>query len=205
MKFATHKDASTHAGHPPLIFHLSPVLELTEDQFFDLAQLNRDLRIERSAQGELIIMPPTGEETGKRNTEITIQLGLWARQNRTGTSFDSSTGFTLPNGAVRSPDASWVEKTRLEALTDEQRRKFLPLCPDFVAELRSPTDSLNVLRDKMQEYLDNGARLGWLIDPEQKRVYVYRPQALLKELEAPEKLSGDPVLPGFALDLCEIW
>ncbi|CAN5333674.1 hypothetical protein BH24ACT19_BH24ACT19_20360 [soil metagenome] len=124
----THKeDVSTYAGHPPLIVHLSPVLELTEDQFFDLAQLNRDLRIERDAQGELI-MPPTGGETGKRNTEITIQLGLWTRQNGTGTSFGSSTGFTLPNGAVRSPDASWVEKTRLETLTDEQRRKFLPLC-----------------------------------------------------------------------------
>jgi Uma2 family endonuclease len=127
-RFVTHKeDVSTYAGHPPLIVHLSPVLELTEDQFFDLAQLNRDLRIERDAQGELI-MPPTGGETGKRNTEITIQLGLWTRQNGTGTSFGSSTGFTLPNGAVRSPDASWVEKTRLETLTDEQRRKFLPLC-----------------------------------------------------------------------------
>ena len=165
-----HKDAPTYARHPPLIVRLRPVLELTDDQFFELAGINRDLRMERNAQGELIVMPPTGGQTGDRNSEINMHLRLWAKRDGTGTTFDSSSGFILPNGAVRSPDASWVTRSRLDALTDEQRRKFLPLCPDFVVELRSPTDSLSVLQDKMQEYLDNGARLGWLIDPEVRRV-----------------------------------
>jgi len=185
--------------------HLKPVVELTPNRFFELAGINRDLRMELTAGGELIVMPPAGGETGSRNAEITLQLGMWAKQNGAGTTFDSSTGFTLPNGAVRSPDASWVERSRWEALTDEQRRKFVPLCPDFVIELRSPTDSLSILQDKMQEYLDNGAKLGWLIDPEQKRVHVYRPQTEFQELENQIEISGDPVLSGFVLDLREIW
>jgi Uma2 family endonuclease len=170
-----------------------------------LSSINRDLRLELTAEGELIVMPPTGTETGAQDAELTMQLRLWAKQDGTGTAFGFSTGFTLPNGAIRSPDASWVERSRLEALTAEQRRKFASLCPDFVVELRSPSDSLRVAREKMREYMENGARLGWLIDPSSRRVYVYRPETPVQELEAQEKISGDPVLPGFVLDLREVW
>ena len=190
---------------PPLTLRLHPVLNLTDEQFFEFAQINRDLRIERNAQGELIIMPPTGGETGKRNAEITMQLGVWAKQDGSGVTFDSSTGFRLPNGAIRSPDASWVLRSRLDGLTAEERKKFIPLCPDFVIELLSPNDSLAVLQDKMQEYIANGARLGWLLDPEQRRVYVYRPDAPMEQVENPATISGEPVLAGFVLDLREIW
>ncbi len=196
--------ASTYLGHPPLIVHLRPVLELTDEQLYEFSQINRDLRIERNARGELIIMPPTGGETGERNAEITMQLRLWAKRDGTGATFDSSTGFRLPNGAVRSPDASWVRHSRLETLSAEDKKKFLPLCPDFVVELRSATDSLTVLQEKMQEYLENGAQLGWLIDPEQRRVYVYRQQSAVEEINDPETLSGNPTLSGFVLDLREI-
>ncbi len=189
----------------PLIMHLRPVVEMTDDQFFEFCQINRDLRIERAAQGELLIMPPTGGETGERNAEISLQLRLWAKRDGTGTTFDSSSGFILPNGATRSPDAAWITRSRLTALSAEQRKKFLPLCPDFVVKLRSPTDNLTALQAKMQEYLDNGLRLGWLIDPEQQRVYVYRPQTPAEILENPETISGDPILSGFTLDLREIW
>lgn len=198
-------DTSVYLGHPPLILHLQPVLELSHDQFYEFAQINRDLRIERNAQGELIIMPPTGGETGARNAEITMQLGLWAKNDGTGAAFDSSTGFRLPNGAVRSPDASWVRHSRLAILDSEERKKFIPLCPDFVVELRSATDSLSVLQEKMQEYLDNGARLGLLLDPEQGRVYIYRLSVPVEELEDPETISGEPILAGFFLDLSQIW
>jgi Uma2 family endonuclease len=192
-------------GNPPLIVHLRPIVDMTEDQFFEFCQINRDLRIERSAQGELILMPPAGGETGARDAEITIQLGQWAKRDGTGTTFGSSTGFRLPNMAVRSPDAAWVRKSRLEKLKAQEKKKFLPLCPDFAIELRSPSDSLSVLQDKMREYLDNGVQLGWLIDPEQKRVYIYRPKAPVELLENPEMLSGDPLLAGFVLDLREVW
>ena len=206
MRSATYnKDAETDLGYQPVIVHLKPVLELTPDRFLELAGINRDLRMELTAEGELIVMPPAGSESSDQNAEITMQLRMWAKRDGTGRTFDSSGGFTLPNGAVRSPNASWVERSRLEALTDEQRKKFVPLCPDFVIELRSPADSLSVLRDKMQEYLDNGAKLGWLIDPEQKRVYVYRPRSEAEELHNPEKIPGDPILSGFTLDLREIW
>jgi Uma2 family endonuclease len=206
MRSATYnKDAETDLGYQPVIVHLKPVLELTPDRFLELAGINRDLRMELTAEGELIVMPPARSESSDQNAEITMQLRMWAKRDGTGRTFDSSGGFTLPNGAVRSPDASWVERSKWEALTNEQRKKFVPLCPDFVIELRSPTDSLSVLRDKMQEYLDNGAELGWLIDPEQKRVYVYRPRSEAEELHNPEKIPGDPVLSGFTLDLREIW
>ena len=198
-------DTQIFAEGFPIVMYLRPVIELTDDQFFEFCQINRDLRIERTAQGELLIMPPTGGETGERNAEITMQLRLWAKQDGTGATFDSSTGFVLPNEAARSPDAAWVARSRLTALTAEQRKKFLPLCPDFALELRSPTDSLTAVQAKMQEYLDTGARLGWLIDPEQRRVYVYRPQTPVEILENPEAVSGDPILPGFTLDLREIW
>jgi len=199
------ENKSSYLGHPPLVVHLRPVLNLTDDQLYEFSQINRDLRIERNAQGELIIMPPTGGDTSQRNAEIIIQLGSWAKRNGEGATFDSSGGFRLNNGAVRSPDAAWVRHSRLSALTAEERQKFLPLCPEFIIELRSPTDSLDLLREKMQEYVDNGAQLGWLIDPEQKRVYVYRPGEPVQELDQPEKLSGQPLLSGFELDLRDIW
>ena len=179
--------------------------KLTEEQFFRLCQENRDLRFELTAQQELVIMPPTGSETGRRNHTLTLRLGGWAETDGTGLAFDSSTGFTLPNGAIRSPDASWVRQERWDVLTKDQRTGFAPLCPDFVVELRSPTDHLSVLQEKMQEYLDNGARLGWLIDPLDKRVYVYRPSQPLEPLDTPTSLSGDPVLPGFVLRIQELW
>lgn len=205
MKPAVHKDTLPYEGHPPLVLRLRPVIELTEDQLLKLSGLNRDLRLELTAQGELIVMPPAGGETSRRNLGLAAQLWAWTKRDGTGVAFDSSGGFVLPNGAVRSPDTAWVPRSRLEELTAEQREKFLPLCPDFVVELRSPSDSLSMLQDKMQEYLENGVRLGWLIDPEQKRVYVYRPEAPIQQLENPQRISGDPVLPGFVLDLREIW
>ncbi len=189
----------------PLILYLPSVIDLTEDQFFEFCQINRDLRIERTAKGELIIMPPTGWETGRRNSDLTTALNLWAKQEGSGVASDSSTGFILPNGATRSPDAAWVKRSRLAALTPEQRKKFLPLCPDFVIELRSASDSVSDLQDKMQEYIDNGAQLGWLIDPQRKQVYVYRPHSPVECLENPSTLSGEPVLPGLVLELKDIW
>ncbi len=189
----------------PLVVHLQPVINLTDDQFYELCQLNRDLRIERTAQGELLIMPPAGGETGRQNSELNRQLGNWAKRDGTGVVFDSSTGFNLPNGAIRSPDAAWVKRSRLATLTQEQKKKFLPLAPDFVIELRSPSDHLHTLQAKMQEYIENGVQLGWLIAPEERRVYIYQPQKHVACLENPLTLSGDPVLLGFVLDLQEIW
>jgi Uma2 family endonuclease len=189
----------------PVVLRLKPVIHLTDDQLFELCQLNRDWRIEYTAQGELIVMPPTGGETGDQNAEITLQLRGWAKGDQTGIAFDSSTGFKLPNGATRSPDGAWVRRSRLAALTRDQKQKFLPLCPDFVIELRSPTDNLLALQRKMQEYLDNGAQLGWLIDPLTRRVHVYLPQRPPEILEAPNAISAEPLLPGFVLDLQVIW
>jgi Uma2 family endonuclease len=189
----------------PVVLKLKPAINLTDDQLFELCQLNRDWRIEYTAQGELIVMPPTGGETGSQNAEITFQVQLWTRGDQTGVAFDSSTGFKLPNGATRSPDAAWVGRSRLAGLTREQKQKFLPLCPDFVIELRSPTDNLQAGLDKMQEYLDNGAQLGWLLDPLTRRVHVYLPQRSPEIIEAPSTVSADPLLPGFVLDLRKIW
>ena len=179
-------------------------IDLTDEQFFLLCQNNTDLRFERTALGEIIIMPPTGGETSNRNSELTYQLQAWSRQNNLGKAFDSNGGFTLPNGAVRAPDASWLKLERWEALTPQQRQKFLPLCPDFVVELRSPTDSFKQLQAKMQEYIDNGARLGWLIDAETRQVEIYRPNQDVELLENPLALSGEDVLPGFVLDMVQM-
>ncbi len=180
-------------------------LKSTEDLFYELCKQNPNLRLERTAKGEGVIMPPTGGETGNRNKEITRQLGNWEKQQATGSSFDSSTGYKLPNGADRSPGASWVEKARLAQLTLEEKKKFLPLCPDFAIELRSPSDDLDTVKAKMEEYIACGLRFGWLIDPEEKAVYVYRPGAAAKKLESINEVSADPELPGFVLDLREIW
>src|SRR5262245_30286484 len=189
----------------PVVLQLTPVINLTDDQLFELCQLNRDWRIEYTAQGELIIMPPTGGETSNQNVEIAFQVQWWTRQDQTGVAFDSSGGFKLPNGATRSPDAAWVRRSRLTDLSREQKQKFLPLCPDFVIELRSPTDNLRAVLYKMQEYIDNGALLGWLIDPLTRRVHLYLPQRPPEILEAPNSVTADPVLPGFVLDLRKIW
>jgi Uma2 family endonuclease len=189
----------------PLIIHLRPVIELTDDQFFEFCQINRDLRIERTAEGDLVIMPPEGGETGHRSILLGMFLTQWALQDGTGVTFGSSTGFHLPNGATRAPDAAWVRRSRLATLTTDQKQKFLPLCPDFVVEIRSPSDRLSLAQAKMQEYLDNGAQLGWLIDPASRQVHVYRPNRPVERLENPAKLAGAPVLPGFVLDLQQIW
>jgi len=194
-------DAATVSLPPTL--QLS--IDLTDEQFFQLCQNNRDLQFERTASGELIIMPPTGGETGNRNFEITVGLGIWNKQYNLGKGFDSSSGFKLPNGANRSPDASWVKQERWEALSPQQKRKFIPLCPDFVVELLSPIDSLKQTQLKMQEYIDNGARLGWLIDAKTRRVEIYRPNQDVELLENPVTLSGEDVLPGFVLDISAIF
>lgn len=178
--------------------------KITLKQFEILASANRDLRLERNATGELIIMPPTGGNTGRRNIKISSQLEIWSTQNKLGVAFDSSTAFSLPNGAQRSPDASWVRLEKWNQLTIEQQDTFPPLCPDFVIELRSPSDSINKVKQKMTEYIDNGASLGWLIDPQQKTVTIYRPQQAVEVLNSPQTLSGENILPGFILDLSDI-
>jgi len=182
------------------------LLQVTPEQFAKLAIANRDLRLERTATGVLIVTPPTGGESGHRNFNLTTQLGTWFEANDTlGIGFDSSTGFELPNGANRSPDASWVARERWESLTQGEREGFIPLCPDFVVELRSKTDSLKKTQEKMQEYMDNGAKLGWLIDPQNKRVEIYRPGQAVEVLENPSSLSGESILPGFTLSLKRIF
>jgi len=188
-----------------LVLHWPPSLRLGEDQFFDFCQANRELRIERTAEGDCEIMTPTGGATSWRNSKLVTQLTIWADLDGSGVVFDSSTGFTLPNGAIRSPDTSWVKKTRLEILTSKQKKQFLPLCPDFVIELRSPSDSTNDLQDKMQEYIGNGVRLGWLIDPETQRVYVYQANQPALKLDSPLSVTADQVVTGFKLELAKIW
>lgn len=184
---------------------LQLTIDLTEEQFFELCQNNRDLKFERTASGVLTIMPPTGGETSNRNMELSYQLQAWSRQNNLGKAFDSSGGFKLPNGADRSPDASWVRRDRWDTLTPKQREKFVPLCPDFLVELRSGSDTLKPLQTKMKEYQENGAKLGWLIDPKNQRVEIYRPDQEVEILENPTTLSGGNILPGFILDLTSIW
>jgi Uma2 family endonuclease len=196
---------ATPGSDLPLVLRLRPVLDLTDDQLADLASLNGDLRLEWTAEGALEIMLPAFSRTGNRNIKLATRVTIWAEQDSTGVAFDSSTGFRLPNSAVRSPDVSWIQRARLAALSAEQREKYIPLCPDFVLELRSSSDRLTTLDAKMREYLANGVRLGWLIDPETRTVRVYRPDAPVETLTNPADLVGDPVLPGFTLDLRPIW
>ena len=188
-----------------LVLDLNSLLTLDDDRFWQLCQQNPDVQLERSPQGTLMIMAPTGGETSQRNSQLNYQLTAWANRDRTGLSFDSSGGFKLPNGAIRSPDASWVRRDRWEALSPEGRSRFVPLCPDFVVELMSPSDDLSTTQAKMQDYRDNGAQLGWLIDRSDRRIYVYQPDRDPLCLEAPEAITADPVLPGFVLDLRPIW
>ncbi|MGR3274812.1 Uma2 family endonuclease [Acaryochloris marina NIES-2412] len=190
---------------PPIASALTLRINLSDEQFFQLCQDNSDLRFERTPLGELIIMPPTGGLTGDRNADITFQLRAWNRQTRQGKSFDSSTGFQLPNGATRSPDASWMSIERWETLTFSEQERFVPLCPDFVVELRSASDPLAPLQAKLQEYIENGARLGWLIDPKQQTVEIYRPNQVVERVQAPAQLSGESVLLDFILDLSPIF
>ena len=199
------RESADAEGADPLTIWLEPAICMTEEQFVEFCAQNRELRIERTAEGALEIMPPTTGYTGIRNASVTTDLTNWARQDDSGYAFDSSAGFTLPNGAVRSPDSSWVLRSRLDALTDEDRDGFWRICPDFVIEIRSASDRLSTLQAKMQEYIDNGARLGWLVDPIGRRAYVYRPGAAVEVLDSPQTLSGDPELAGFTLDMGAIW
>ncbi len=179
--------------------------KVSHEQFQELAGVNRDLRLERTSTGELIVMPPTGSETGNRNLDIEGQLWLWNRDKKLGKAFNSSTGFHLPNGADRSPDAAWIKLERWNGLTPEEKAGFAPICPDFVVELRSPSDNIETLRTKMREYMENGAILGWLIDRKNQKVEIYRLGQNVEVLDNPASLSGEDVLPGFVLDLTEIW
>ena len=180
-------------------------LKLTDEQFYQLCVDNSDLRFERNARGDLLIMPPTGGETGNRNGRLIQQLCNWSDNDGTGIVFDSSTGFKLPNGANRSPDASWIPLTKWDELTAEQKQRFLPLCPDFAIEILSPSDRIAKTQQKMQEYLDNGMLLGWLIDRQQQQVEIYRQGKKVEILDAPNSLSGENVLSKFVLDLQPVW
>ncbi|MGI8932567.1 Uma2 family endonuclease [Leptolyngbya sp. BC1307] len=192
----------------PLTVDISSIMQqttMTAKQFYAFCQANRDLRIERTAEGEVIVMPPAFSDTGNRNFGIAVQLGIWAAKDGTGEGFDSSAGFTLPNGAVRSPDAAWIKLTRWNTLSETQKASFAPICPDFVIELRSASDSLTSLQKKMAEYTENGALLGLLIDRKQRTVSLYRPNALPQVLEHPDSVSCDPELPEFRLQMSKIW
>jgi Uma2 family endonuclease len=189
----------------PFTVHLPSLTQMSQEQFYEFCQANPELRIERAATGDVIVMPPAFSDTGNRNMRIAQQVANWADQDGTGEPFDSSSGFTLPNGAVRSPDAAWVKFDRWNALTDEQKSSFAPICPDFVIELRSASDALSSLQAKMQEYIENGASLGFLIDRKNQTVHIYRPERSPEILQNPDRVSADPELPGFVLQMAKIW
>ncbi|MBD2214185.1 Uma2 family endonuclease [Nostoc linckia FACHB-104] len=184
-----------------VVLNLEPIAHLTDEQFYQLCIANQDLSLEMNAAGELIIVPPVGGESGNQEAELITDLEIWNRQAKLGKVFSSSTIFILPNGAKRSPDAAWVKLERWEALTPEQRKKFPPLVPDFAIELRSETDRLKTLQDKMQEYIENGLHLGWLINPQDARVEIYRLNQAVEILQMPAILSGEDILPGFELQV----
>ena len=194
-----------HSEHAPLAVHLPALAQMTTEQFYQFCQANSELRIECTAQGEVIVMPPTFSDTGNRNSRVNQQLTNWADEDGTGEVFDSNAGFTLPNGATRSPDASWIRSDRWNALSDQQKASFAPICPDFVVELRSASDSLSDLQLKLQEYIDNGARLGFLIDRKLRTVHVYRPNCSPEIKESPDSVGAEPELPGFILQMAKIW
>ena len=197
--------STVEQAHAPLTIRFEPVIEMTSELFEQFCALNDDLRIERTAEGVIELMPPVYSDTGSKELDIGADLKVWARSDASGIAFGSNTGFTLPNGAMRSPDASWILRARLVALTPEEKKGFSSICPDFVVELRSDSDRLSVLQTKMEEYIANGARLGWLLDPLQRQAHVYRPGAQPEILDNPETLSADPELTGFTLDLTRIW
>jgi Uma2 family endonuclease len=183
---------------------VEPILHLSDQAFMDLCQVNPLVNLERSAHGELIAMAPSGAQSGQRNLSLGMQIGEWNRKTNLGSAFGSAPGFRLRNSAIRSPDASWVSKGRRESLTKVQREQFAPLCPDFVAEIASPDDDLGALRARMREYVEHGARLGWLIDPYARKVEIYRPDCAVEILHQPAGLTGEDVLPGLIVDLSEI-
>jgi Uma2 family endonuclease len=189
----------------PLTVYLPGSQSMTVEQFYEFCLANRDLRIERTASGEVIIMPPAFADTGNRNGKIFQQVANWADEDGTGETFDSSAGFTLPNGATRSPDTSWIKLERWNALTEEEKASFAPICPDFVIELRSASDTLSSLKKQMEEYIDNGASLGLLIDRKNRKVYIYRPDREPEILDNPETVNCNPELPGFILQMAKIW
>ena len=198
--------SATIAFDNGLVMDFSPLTtKVSDEQFTELCRRNPDLRIELTSEGDLIIMPPTGGKTGARNFYLTGKFSVWVEKDATGRGFDSSTEFTLPNGAKRSPDVSWVRLERWNALSDEEQEEFPPLCPDFVIELRSRSDRLKELQLKMEEYMANGAELGWLIDPFDKKIYVYRPRITVEVLDNPKEISGEPLLKGFVLDVQSLW
>jgi Uma2 family endonuclease len=187
------------------MINFNPIIHLNDDQFYQLCRANPDIKFERNAKGEIIIMSPTGGETGNRNFEISAEFAIWNRQNRLGVCFDSSTAFKLPNGADRSPDVAWIKQERWDALTPEQKEKFPPIAPDFVLELMSPSDSQRDTQAKMQEYIENGVKLGWLINRKTRQVEIYRQGQEVEILDNPTTLSGEDILPGFVLDLQIVW
>jgi Uma2 family endonuclease len=189
----------------PMTVNFPLIQQMTTAEFYEFCLANQDLRIERTASGEVIILSPAFADTGNRNMKIAHQVANWAEQDGTGETFDSSSGFTLPNGATRSPDAAWIKLERWNALTDSQKASFAPICPDFVIELRSASDRLVILQDKMQEYINNGALLGFLIDRKNRTVHIYRPHQTPQILKNPEAVEGNPELPGFVLKMAKIW
>lgn len=193
------------ADSAPMAVNLPTLSQMTVPEFYEFCQANPELRIERSAAGEVFIMSPAFSDTGNRNFNLAVQFGVWAEKDGTGIGFDSSAGFTLPNGATRAPDVAWIKTDRWNLLTDSEKASFAPLCPDFVIELRSASDSLISLQAKLQEYMKNGAILGWLIDRKQRQVHVYRPNQTPQILENPEAVSGEPELPGFVLKMANVW
>jgi Uma2 family endonuclease len=197
-------EARIESWNPALAVRLAPLVTLDDGQLFEFCQLNRDLRIERDVEGVLVLMAPAGGASSARNLELSRQLANWAQRDGSGIAFDSSVGFILPNSAMRSPDAAWVRRERWDALSNEQREKFPPLCPDFVVELRSPSDRLSTLQRRVRELVRNGAQLGWLIDPRRRSVHVYRAGEAVQTLLAPISVSAEPLLPGFILDLGHI-
>lgn len=180
-------------------------LNLSDEQFYQLCLHNRDRRLERNCKGDLIIMPPAGDETSNRNGRLIQQLFNWSDRDGGGIAFDSSAGFILPNGAVRSPDMAWIPLSKWQQIPAEQRQRFANICPDFIIELRSPSDSLNTLQEKMREYCENGTQLGWLIDRQNRQVEIYKPGQTTEVLDNPTTVSGENVLPGFNLELERIW
>lgn len=205
MNAVLEKPVINEFGVSRFVLQFDPFIKMTDDQFFDFCQANRDVRIERNSQGEIIVMPPTGWETGNQNSEINFQLRLWSKKDKRGKVAESSGGYVLPNGAVMSPDASWILNETLEKIPPAKRRKFLPLAPDFVIELRSASDSLKKLQEKMEEYIQNGVSLGWLIDVKNKKVHVYKANTETQILENPTEISGEPILKDFVLNVQEIW
>lgn len=181
------------------------ITKINDEQFFQLCRNNPELKLEQNQDGEIIIMSPTGGETGKRNANLIIDFGIWNRRKKLGQIFDSSTGFKLPLGSKRSPDVAYIQQERWDKLTQEEKEKFPPIAPDFVLELKSKTDSLKQVQKKMEEYMDNGVKLGWLINPEKKQVEVYRQEQEKEVLDNPQILSGEDILPEFRLDLALIW